>query len=312
VSTEKQHLREKQYGGHPDFAGIFALLLTPFRSDGRIDWACFDHYMDWQLSHHPHGLFAVCGSSEMAQLSLEERLALARRTAERAGRVPVLATANLEGDRSLHADEVARMTATGVAGVVLVPPDGLGRNQNELLDYLARLADQASCPVILYEWPQMRPCEITPETYATLVREHGVRGIKDTTCTLEGIQAKIEAAPASIVYQANTPYLLEAVRLGAQGALAITSTAATDLLVDFWQQALDGRAEAVLHHQQLVLLDAVLRFAYPATAKYLAYLRGVPFDFKCRVASELSGESAKAISVWWEAYQRVDIEQIRA
>ena len=99
-------------------------------------------------------------------------------------------------------------------------------------------------------------------------------GIKDTTCTLEGIQAKIDAAPESIIYQANTPYLLDAVDLGARGTMAITSTAAADISVKFWEAMPDQREDAVAYHRQLVLLDAILRFGYPATAKYLAQLRG--------------------------------------
>ena len=197
------------------------------------------------------------------------------------------------------------MAATGVAGVVLVPPDGLGQDQNELADYLAALADQTPCPVFLYEWPQRQPCEIAPAIYRMLVREHSVVGIKDTTCTQEGIQAKIAAAPESIIYQANTPYLVDGIQLGARGSMAITSTVATDILVKFWWNLLDKTEEANLQHQQLVFLDALLRFGYPATAKYLAYLRGIPFDLTCRgFAGRLSSEGAKAMSVWWEAYQR--------
>ena len=57
--------------------------------------------------------------------------------------------------------------------------------------------------------------------------------------------------------------------------------------------------EAVLVHQQLVLLDAVQRFGHPATAKYLAQLRGLPFELQCRGNAVLSNEGVKAMSVWW-------------
>lgn len=284
------------------FEGVFALLLTPFLSDGRIDWAAYDQYVDWQVSHRPHGLFAVCGSSEMHWLELDERLALARRAVQRAGDVPVVATANLAADRSRHADEMAQMAETGVAGFVMVPPDGLGRDPDQLEAYFATLADQSSLPVILYEWPQMSPYEIDAAVYGRLVADHGIVGIKDTTCTLEGIQAKIDAAPESIIYQANTPYLLDAVDLSARGTMAITSTAAADISVKFWEAMPDQREDAVAYHRQLVLLDAILRFGYPATAKYLAKLRGLPFELTCRAQSVLKAEGAKAMSVWWEGY----------
>ena len=256
----------------------------------------------WQLSHRPHGLFAVCGSSEMHWLELEERLALAKRAVQRAGDVPVVATANLETDRTRRIAEMAQMAETGVSGFVFVPPDGLGLEQDQLDAYFATLAGQSPLPIILYEWPQMNPYEIDPAVYGRLVADHGIVGIKDTTCTLEGIQAKIDAAPESIVYQANTPYLLDAVDLGARGTMAITSTAAADIAVKFWEAMPDQRGDAVVYHQQLVLLDAILRFGYPATAKYLAKLRGLPFEMTCRAPSALKPEGARAMSVWWDMY----------
>ena len=193
-----------------------------------------------------------------------------------------------------------KLAETGVTGVVLVPPDGLGRDQQQLAAYLAALAENAPCPVILYEWPQRKPCAIDPATYRTLVAECGVRGIKDTTCTIEGIRAKIKAAPESIVYQANTPLLVDAIQLGARGVMAITSTAAADLVVECWNVGIQSHSATMQYHHQLVMLDAILRFGYPATAKYLLQLRGLPFELYCRSNVILPEEGAKALAVWWE------------
>ena len=117
------------------------------------------------------------------------------------------------------------------------------------------------------------------------------------------IGAKIDAAPESIVYQANTPYLLDAFEMGARGTMAITSTAAADILVALWDAVSEQTEDAEVHHQQLVFLDALLRFGHPASAKCLAQLRGLPFELTCRAPCVLQPEGAKAMSVWWEAYQ---------
>lgn len=283
------------------FDGAFALLLTPFHADGAIDWNAYDRYVDWQLSHNPHGLFAVCGSSEMKWLTLDERLKLAQRAVDRAGDVRVVATANLEEDVDAHADEIKRMAETGVAAVVLVPPQGMGHDLERFADYFAHLADRAPCPVILYEWPLRTPHRIPAEIYAELVNAHGVVGIKDTTCTVEGIRAKIDAAPNSIVYQANTPYLIEAVEMGARGIMAITSAAAADAVVQFWQAAKEQTPDRAQRHQSLVFLDALLRFGYPATAKYLAARRGAPMEIDCRWPVTFPAEAAKTLDLWLAA-----------
>ncbi|MBE3577922.1 MAG: dihydrodipicolinate synthase family protein [Limnochordales bacterium] len=284
------------------FEGVVALLLTPFQPDGQIDWKCYEAYVDWQLSLGVKALFAVCGSSEMKWLSFSERLELARRAVSRAGRIPVITTANLEPNPAEHKAELHRLIDTGVSGVVLVPPPGLARDQVLLGEYFAELADTSSCPVFLYEWPQVWPYSISPSVFRNLVRNHGVLGIKDTTCTIEGIVAKIRAAPEAIVYQANTPLALDAVEAGARGMMAITSTCCADLAVKFWQLALGKAQETKRVHARLVFLDAILRMAHPATSKYLAALRGIPISPTCRWPVTLHAEVARAVRVWFEEY----------
>ncbi len=283
------------------FEGVFALLLTPFLDNDEIDWNIYDRYVDWQLSHHPHGLFAVCGSGEMGALTLRERLDLAKRAVDRAGRVPVLATANMEADTEDHRQELLRMAETGVSGVILIVPDGMGRDQRRLADYFAQMAAISPVPVFLYECPIAAPRHIDPAIYGDLVRRNGICGIKDTTCTLEGITAKIKGAPDSIVYQANTPFMLEAIRQGAGGVMPITSTAAAQLVLELWELGLRGdpSADAVL--EKLVSLDALLGKGFPTTAKLLVSLQGIPMNVRSRKGREMDSSAAQALRIWYNA-----------
>ncbi len=287
------------HGVHFSREGVFSLLLTPFATDGAIDWRAYETYVSWQLSLNPHGLFAVCGSSEMKWLSLEERLALARTAVHLANGLPVIATANPAADVSVHEDEMMRLLETGIAGIVLVPPSGMGKDQGRLEEYIRRMAGKAGCPVFLYEWPQVDSYLIDAAMYGRLSRDGVVAGIKDTTCTLEGIGAKIDAsAPESVVYQANTPFLLESLRRGARGSLGIVTTAYADLTLQLWHAFTSGAAEAEAFQQDLVYLDALLRFSWPRMAKCLAGLRGLPISPECRWPGNLSAEAMQAARIF--------------
>lgn len=281
------------------FEGMFALLLTPFHEDGSIDWPAYERYVEWQLSFEPHGLFAVCGSSEMKWLSQTERLELMKRTVKLAGNTPVVATGNLEAP-AMQEEELKQAMGTGITGVVLVPPPGMGEDQRKLAEHFGRLAEIADRPVILYEWPLVEPYEIDPGVYARLTERGNVIGIKDTTCTLEGITAKIQAAPDSIVYQANTPFMLEAIRRGAKGMMAVVSAAGGRVVADFWREATQGSSRAEQIHRELVYLDALLRFGYPSSAKMLAALQGVPMGLSARSGGFIAPETKKALEVWLE------------
>ncbi len=277
--------------------GVVALMLTPFLSDGNIDWHGYDAYIDYQLSMNPAGLFAVCGSSEMQCLTPAERRQLAKRTVQRASGKPVLATANLGDTLAAQLTELKQMADTGIDGIVLVGanPDTAIRS---LADYYVELIAAAPCPVMLYEWPQARQRYISSQLLSTLADSGRVAGIKDTTCTIAGIKEKLIAAAQINIYQANTPFLLESIRLGVAGAMTITSTICTGLNVALWDTAAQTPDAADELHTKLVFLDSLLRFGYPATAKYLLNRMGLPFGATCRTSVALHPEACKALDIW--------------
>ena len=86
-----------------NYCGIYSLMLTPYFEDKSIDFDTYETYTEWQVSQGVEHLFAVCGSSEMAELTLEERLKLARLTVKHKGDTTVVATANMEKDMACFA-----------------------------------------------------------------------------------------------------------------------------------------------------------------------------------------------------------------
>ncbi|MEK9555448.1 MAG: dihydrodipicolinate synthase family protein, partial [Gammaproteobacteria bacterium] len=73
--------------------GIIPVMLTAFDDYGGIDWESQERLTEWYLERGSEALFAVCQSSEMLYLDLNEREALARFTVEVVdGRLPVIAS----------------------------------------------------------------------------------------------------------------------------------------------------------------------------------------------------------------------------
>ena len=99
--------------------GIYSLMLTPFFEDRSIDYKTYEEYAEWQVSQGVAHLFAVCGSSEMTLLTLEERLKLAELTVKHKGDTTVVATANIEATKEENLEEIKKMEQTGVDGIVL-------------------------------------------------------------------------------------------------------------------------------------------------------------------------------------------------
>jgi len=56
---------------------LWATMITPFTTEGKVDYNNIDKIVQWYLENGLDGIFAVCQSSEMFFLSQEERLEIA-------------------------------------------------------------------------------------------------------------------------------------------------------------------------------------------------------------------------------------------
>ena len=285
-----------------DYTGIFSLMLTPYKEDMSVDYDTYEEYADWQVSQGVGHLFAVCGSSEMAALTLEERVKLASLTAKHKGNTTVVATANMEPSWFQQVEEVKKMEQTGVDGLVFTTK-GFGKDPERLVSYIGELKQYTSLPVFMYEFPGLQPCNISGECYGRLVKECGVYGIKDTTCTYDGIKSKIENKGDSCVIQANMPFLFEAFKLGARGVMATPTSCGGAFFQRFFEAFVSGdMALAEKRFQEIILLDNAIDNGFNCSAKYLVNLQGVKgMQPRNRGGQQLSSarlESLKAFHSW--------------
>jgi hypothetical protein len=76
--------------------GVWPTMVTPFTDADKVDYGALGELVEWYIDAGVDGLFAVCQSSEMFFLSLEERVSIAEFVVKKAaGRVPVIASGHL-------------------------------------------------------------------------------------------------------------------------------------------------------------------------------------------------------------------------
>lgn len=276
--------------------GIYSLMLTPFKEDRSIDYNTYEEYADWQVSQGVAHLFAVCGSSEMTTLTLEERLRLAELTVKHKGDTTVVATANIEATPEENLEEIKKMEQTGVDGLVLTTK-GLGDNDEKIVEYITKLASSTSLPVFLYEFPGFQPHLMSGKAYGELTKDGLIWGIKDTTCSLELIKDKIDNKGDSTIIQANMPYLFDSYVAGARGVMATPTSCGGAFFQRFHQAFVDGdMALAEQRYNEIILLDNAIDSGFCASAKELIRLQGVEgFNWYTRGTHNLSPARLRSI-----------------
>jgi 4-hydroxy-tetrahydrodipicolinate synthase len=274
-------------------------MVTPFDEDLQIDAGAYRALVSWYIAHGAGGVYANCLTSEMYHLNTAERLLRVREAVRAAGgRAPVAATGNLGASLAEHIELCQRVAGEGADVVMLVVPEFL-LSAAELERYYLTIAEQVSAPLGLYECPVPRPYHLSVELAARLAQTGRFAAYKETSCDLEKIRAHLAAlrgTPLALL-QANTPYLLEAVRAGAPGTMSIAATWLPDLTAAVITAARAGDPAAEALQARLCALELAQRAVHPLGTKYLLAKRGLPVAPYGRAHPPLSGEVLRALDL---------------
>jgi len=281
----------------PHFQGAWPTMVTPFDENLKIDSGAYRAMIAWYLQHRVGGLYANCLSSEMYHLSDEERLLLAREAVRAAGgRVPVAATGNLGRTQAEHVALCRRMADEGVDVVMLVIPEFLDGDA-DLERYFLSVAEQVEAPLGLYECPVPRNLHLSVDLVRRLARTRRFVAFKETSCEIDKIRAHLAATRDTplAVLQANTPYLLDAVRAGTPGSMTIAAIWLPELVAEVIERAQANLPSADELHAQLCAMKLAQRSVHPLGSKYLLGKRGLPLSARGRAFPALRAETIRAL-----------------
>lgn len=204
--------------------GLVPVMLTPFTPADRIDEDGLARLTDWYVEGGAQTLFAVCQSSEMQRLSLEERVLLARRTLEFArGRLPVIASGHISEVLDDQLAELKAMAETGVDALVLVTNRLDPRNAGfeafrHALEAIMK-ALPADLPLGLYECPAPYRRLLSDDELRLCMDTGRFAVLKDVSCDLPTVarRAAMTAGTPFAIVNANAAIALAAMRAGSRG-----------------------------------------------------------------------------------------------
>lgn len=256
------------------FEGIFPVVLTPFDARNRIDWEGYARLLDWYVQNGASGLFAVCLSSEMQLLSLEERRDLARFTADHInGRIPVVASGHVSDSVSDQKTELQTLAGTGVDAVVFVTnrladaTDPSGTLLARLQDLMASLPPEL--PLGLYECPVPHRRLLSDDELKWCAQSGRFSFLKDVSCDLQTVRRRIALAKGTplVINNANAAISWEVMQAGGRGFSGVMNNFHPDLYRWLFDHGA-GQPELAHEVDRFLVLSALCEaFGYPKLAK---------------------------------------------
>jgi 4-hydroxy-tetrahydrodipicolinate synthase len=270
--------------------GIIPVMLTPFSEAGAIDYGGMERLIEWYLANGSDALFAVCQSSEMQFLSLDERVDLARFVVKKtAGRVPVIASGHISESRDDQLAELTAIARTGIDGLVLVTNrlDAKRQGGSAFIDDLKWLLERlpADLPLGLYECPAPYRRLLSDQELGFCAHSGRFVILKDVSCDLSTVRrrAALTKDTKLRIVNANAAIAFDAMKSGAPGFTGVFNNFHPDLYKWLLTQSAAHPALADELSVYLALAAMAEPMGYPALAKMYHRKLGTFASIKSRV-----------------------------
>lgn len=290
--------------------GTYPTMITPYHDDNTVDYEAVKNITNWYIDNGCTGIFAVCQSSEMIYLSLDEKIKIAKtvvETVKASGKnVSVVASGHNSDDMNAQIEEMTAMANTGVDAIVWVSnrldlhndgDDVWIKNAEHLLSKLPE-----DIAIGIYECPYPYKRILTPKILDWCISTGRFTFIKDTCCDPDMLDARLEQLKGTSIklFNANSQTFLYTLRHGAAGFSGIMGNFHPDLYA--WVcENYEKEPEKAERVQGFLTLTAFLEvLAYPQTAKYHMNKVGVPMSFWSRSCDQKK----------FTKYQRMIIDEL--
>jgi len=263
--------------------GFVPVMLMPFQNDGQVDYKALTRLTELYLEAGASGLFANCLSSEMFELSPEERLQTIKHVVDIVGdAVPVVATGTFGGPIEQQADFVKKVYDAGTEAVIVITGLLASEQQSDAYfnEQVFQLIDLTpGIPLGFYECPEPYKRLLSSEQLKQFVSTGRVIYHKDTCLDIAQVQQKIAAAQGYNfgLYDAYMVHAVDSLKAGAAGLSCIQGNFYPELIVWLCNNYDDAsRAEEVDEVQRFFVRNMnVMHNVYPIVAKYSLNQRGI-------------------------------------
>ena len=285
--------------------GTATAMITPFRTDGGVDFGSFGAMIEYQIAGGTDMLVILGTTGEPATMTEEEKTAVMEFAVKKAkGRIKLVFGCGC--NCTAHAVETAKKAEKiGADGLLAVTPYYNKCTQNGLIAYYSSICEAVNLPVIAYCVPSRTGVNILPATMAKIAELPNMAGLKDasgnmaqTMETLRLIRGKCD------LYSGEDALNLPILAVGGSGVISVLSNLVPADVKKLYNLVQEGnRAEAfALADKLLPLAQACFIEVNPIPAKAAMNLLGFSAGLPRAPLSEIEPANAARLREAMIAY----------
>ena len=253
------------------FRGLGIALITPFKTDGSIDFDALDRLVEYQIKGGADFLCIMGTTAETPTLSRDEKRLLKEHLVGRvAGRVPLLMGCGGNNTAAIL-DELQNEDWRGIDGILSVTPYYNKPSQEGLYQHYAAIAKVSPLPVVLYNVPGRTGVNMKAETTLQLARDFdNIVAIKEASGFIPQMDDIIKNKPQHFdVISGDDGITFPLITLGAVGVISVIGNALPAEFSRMVRLALNGEYSTSLsiHHKFTELFKLLFIDGNPAGVK---------------------------------------------
>jgi 4-hydroxy-tetrahydrodipicolinate synthase len=253
------------------FSGTGVALVTPFDTNGQVDFEALDRIVEHVITGGVEYLVALGTTGETPTLTHAEKLAVLRAIVRNAaGKVPVVCGAG--GNNTAETIQwIQEISGEGIAGLLSVVPYYNKPSQEGIYQHFAAIAASTDLPIILYNVPGRTVTNMLPVTTLRLAQEFNhIVAIKEASGSLPQCMELVAGAPDGFaVLSGDDDLVLAQLACGMHGVISVAANCYPKDFSDLVRAGLanDFPSARTLHYKLLPAIRLLFAEGNPTGAK---------------------------------------------
>jgi 4-hydroxy-tetrahydrodipicolinate synthase len=263
------------------FRGVTTAMITPFLSDGSVDYDGLLRNIRHQVENGISGLLPLGTTGEAPTLSEDEKERIVCTVIEEARRanpeVKVMVGVGTNStSKTIHNAQQAQ--TWGADALLVVTPYYNKPTQEGILAHFSAVCNETDLPVVVYNIKGRTGTNIETSTLKTMTANNEqVIAVKEASGDIAQMTEVLAQIPDLAVYSGDDGMTFPLLCLGGQGVISVVSNLLPKRVVDMVAATLDGKLELArkLHFQLLPIFKAAFIETNPAPIKYAMQKAGL-------------------------------------
>ena len=264
------------------FKGVGVALVTPFQSNGQVDFIGLQRLVEHQINNGTDYLVVQGTTGESATLSSDEKKAVLDFIIEiNAKRLPIVL--GIGGNNTVAVVEAIKSTnLKDVDGILSVSPYYNKPSQEGIYQHYKTISAATSKPIILYNVPGRTMSNVLPKTTIRIAQEcKNIVAVKEASGNLEQVMEIINNKPEGfVVLSGDDALTLPHMAIGGDGVISVVANAFPKRFSTLVHAAMENNMDLARekHYELFEVIQQLFADGNPGGVKHVLKLLNICDD----------------------------------